>query len=193
VRVRGYTLIELLFAVGLSITLGAVATPQVLTTIDEVRAAAAVRYLTTKLQRARMEAVVRSADVGLQFVATGDGFTVTAYRDGNANGIRTRDIQRGVDPPIGTLDRLPGLFAGVDFGAVPGLPPVEPGGTPPGSDPIRLGSSNVLTFTPLGTASSGSLYVRGRRNSQYVVRIIGETGKTRVLKFDAVSQQWKPS
>jgi type II secretory pathway pseudopilin PulG len=193
VRSHGYTLIELMFALGLSVTLGAVATPQLLTTVDDVRAAGAVRYLNTKLQRARMEAVVRSADVGLQFVAAGNGYTVTAYRDGNGNGIRTRDIQRGVDLPIGSLDRLPDLFAGVDFGALPGLPSVDPGGTPPGSDPIRLGSSNILTFTPLGTASSGSLYVRGRRNSQYVVRVIGETGKTRVLKFDAVSQQWKPS
>ena len=182
-----------MFALGLSVTLGAVATPQLLTTLDDVRAAGAVRYLTTKLQRARMEAVLRSTDVGLQFVATGSAYTVTAYRDGNDNGIRTRDIQRGVDPPIGSLERLPDLFPGVDFGARPGLPPVDPGGTPPGTDPIRLGSGNILTFTSIGTASSGSLYVRGRRNSQYVIRIIGETGKTRVLKFDALLQEWKPS
>ena len=96
--------------------------------------------------------------------------------------------------PIGRARRHPRRpFAGVDFGALPGLPPVDPGGTPPGTDPIRLGSGNILTFTPLGTASTGSLYVRGRRNSQYVIRIIGETGKTRVLKFDLVSQEWKPS
>ena len=190
---RGYTVIELMFALGLSVTLGAVATPQLLTTVDDVRAAGAVRYLTTRLQRARMEAVLRSTDVGLQFAATGSTYIITAYRDGNANGIRTRDIQRGVDPPIGSAERLPDLFAGVDFGARPGLPPVDAGGTPPGADPIRLGSSNILTFTPLGTASTGSLYVRSRRNSQYVIRIIGETGRTRVLKFDALSQKWKPS
>jgi len=161
--------------------------------VDEVRTAGAVRYLSTRLQRARLDSVVRSTDVGLQFVGAGGGYTVGIYRDGNGNGIRSRDIQRGVDPLIGALERLPDLFAGVDFGALPGLPPVDPGGTPPGTDPIRLGSSNILTFTPLGTASTGSLYVRGRRNIQYVVRIVGETGKTRVLKFDAVSQQWKPS
>ena len=192
-RSRGYTVIELMFALGLSVTLGAVATPQLLTTVDDVRAAGAVRYLTTRLQRARMEAVLRSTDVGLQFVATGGTYTVTAYRDGNANGIRTRDIQRGVDPPIGRPERLPDVFPDVDFGARPGLPPVDAGGTPPGADPIRLGPGNILTFTPLGTASTGSLYVRSRRNSQYVIRIIGETGRTRVLKFDAVSQAWKPS
>ena len=73
------------------------------------------------------------------------------------------------------------------------LPAVDAGGTPPGTDPIKLGSSNILTFTALGTSSSGSLYVRGRRNAQYVIRILGETGRVRVLKFDSRAQQWKPA
>jgi hypothetical protein len=68
---------------------------------------------------------------------------------------------------------------------------VDSGGTPPGTDPIRLGSSSMATFAASGTSSSGSLYIRGRRNAQYVVRIYGQTGKTRVLKFDARSRQWK--
>ena len=53
---RGYTAIEVLFAMGLSVTLGAVPTPQLLTTVDQVRTAGAVRYLSTRLQRARLEA-----------------------------------------------------------------------------------------------------------------------------------------
>ena len=31
----------------------------------------------------------------------------------------------------------------------------------------------------------GTVYIRGRRDAQYAVRIFGETGKTRMLKFDA--------
>ena len=88
-------------------------------------------------------------------------------------------------------ERLFDQFTGVDFGAIPGLPAVDVGGTPPGADPIRLGNSSLATFTPTGTSSSGSLYIRGRRNAQYVVRIYGQTGKTRVLKFDARTRQWK--
>ena len=78
------------------------------------------------------------------------------------NGLRTREIQDGVDRPIGAAERLSNYFAGVDFGIAPGLPAIERGGTRPGTDPIKLGTSNILTFSALGTSSSGSLYVRGR-------------------------------
>jgi hypothetical protein len=79
----------------------------------------------------------------------------------------------------------------VEFGALPGLPPVDPGGTAPGSDPIRLGSGNIASFSSLGTSSSGTVYLRGRRDAQYAVRIFGETGKTRMLKFDPRTRQWR--
>ena len=189
----GYSLLELTFAVGLVGTLGAIAGPQLLAGVDDVRAAGAVRYVSGRLQRARMEAVARSVDVALQFVQTSGGYTYAEYRDGNGNGIRTRDIQRGVDPQITAVERLPDQFAGVDFGVLPGLPAVDSGGAAPGTDPIKLGLSNILTFTALGNSSSGSLYVRGRRNAQYVIRVFGETGKTRVLKFDGRARQWRPS
>jgi type II secretory pathway pseudopilin PulG len=189
----GYTLLEAMFVVALSLTLGAVATPQLLAAADDLRVAGAVRYIATKLQQTRMEAVSRSSDVGWQFVSTITGYAYAPYLDGNNNGIRTREIQSGIDSRIGPIEQLADRFSGVDFGVVPGLPAIDPGGTPPGSDPIKLGSSNILTFTSLGTSSSGSLYVRGSRDIQYAIRILGETGKVRVLKFDARAWQWKPA
>lgn len=188
-----YTLIEVLFVVSFGVIVGAVATPQLAATADDVRAAGAVRYIATKLQQARIEAVSRSADVGWQFVAVPTGYQFTPYADGNGNGIRTRDILLGVDARIAAIERLPDRFAGVEFGAIPGLPPVDSGGTAPGTDPIRLGSSNILTFTSLGTSSSGSLYVLGRRNRQYAIRVYGETGKVRILKFDLRTRKWMPA
>ena len=187
----GYTIVELLFVLGTAATLAGVAVPQALAGLDDFRAANAARYIAARLQRARMDAVVRSADVGLQVTAAPGGYVYAVYVDGNRNGIRSLDIQRGIDKPLMASERLPDQFTGVEFGALPGLPAVDPGGTPPGSDPIRLGSANVATFSAAGTSSSGSLYIRGRRNAQYVVRIYGQTGKTRVLKFDVRSRQWK--
>jgi hypothetical protein len=140
-----------------------------------------------------MEAVVRAADIGWQFVANERGYTYAPYVDGNGNGIRTLDINAGTDRLIGAVERLSDHFAGVDFGVLPDLPAVTPGETPPGTDPIKLGTSNILTFTSLGTSSSGSLYVRGSRHLQYVIRILGETGRVRVLKFDPRAQKWKPA
>jgi len=188
----GYSIVELLFVVGTAATLASVAVPQVLTGLDDFRAAGAARHIAGRLQRARMDAVVRSADVGLRVTQTAAGYSYAAYVDGNRNGVRSADIQSGVDRLLVATERLFDQFPGVDFGALPGLPAVDAGGTPPGTDPIRLGSSSLATFTATGTSSSGSLYIRGRRNAQYVVRIYGQTGKTRILKFDAVSGQWKP-
>jgi type II secretory pathway pseudopilin PulG len=190
--VRGYSLLELTIVTGLVATLSATTVPPLLTNLDDFRTAGAVRHMSARLQQARMEAVLRSADVALRFTVTRSGYSYAVFQDGNGNGVRTRDIERGTDRQIEPPERLPDQFPGIDFGALPGLPPIDPAGSPPGDDPIRLGSSNILTFSALGTSSSGSLYIRGQRAAQYAIRILGESGKTRVLKFDSRAQKWKP-
>ncbi len=139
-----------------------------------------------------MLAVTRSVDVGIQFVRTSAGYGFAVYTDGNGNGVRTRDIQKGMDPVLAPFVRLNELFQDVDFAVLPGLPAVDPGSPPPGSDPIKLGSSDILTFTPQGTSTSGSLYLRGKSSSQYAVRTLGQTGRTRVLKFAPRAGTWNP-
>jgi type II secretory pathway pseudopilin PulG len=188
---RGYSLVELMFVAGLIATVSAIAIPQVATGLDEFRTAGAARYISTRLQRTRMEALARSVDVAMQIAQTTNGYAFAVYVDGNHNGVLTADIVGGADRRLGPIERLGDHFGGVDFGAVPGLPAVDVGGTPPGTDPIRLGSSNLASFASAGTATSGSLYVRGR-SAQYVVRIFGGTGKTRVMKFHPRTKQWKP-
>jgi len=192
VREPGYTLVELAFVMALIVTVSAVAIPGITTSLDDARAIGATRYLSSRLQHARMAAVARSADVALKFVESGGTFSYTTYLDGNGNGVRTPDIDRGIDRVLHPAERLPDFFYGVDFGVRPALPPVDSGGSPPGSDPIKLGIASILTFTPIGTSSSGSLYVLGRSGAQYVIRIFGESGKTRVLRFDARAHRWRP-
>lgn len=188
----GFSAIELLFAVAVTVTVGGIAIPPLVAAVDDFRAAGAARYVAIRFQRARMEAVLRSAATSVRFTSTSGGFAFATYVDGNGNGVLSSDIQSGIDVRITPLEKLSDNFAGVQFATLPGLPPVDPGGTPPGSDPIRLGSGNAATFTAAGTASTGSVYIRGARNQQYVVRVYGDTGKTRLLIFDARSQKWKP-
>jgi hypothetical protein len=187
----GYSLLELMMVMALGVTMSAAAVPEYLTALDDMRASGAARHIAGRLQRARMEAVMRSAMVGVQFVQTPAGYSYAVYVDGNRNGVLARDIQRGTDVQISAPERLPDQFAGVEFGATPGLPPVDPGGTPPGSDPVRLGSGNFASFSPMGTSSSGTVYIRGRRDAQYAVRVFGETGKTRMLKFERSTGLWR--
>ena len=190
-RERGFTAFELLFVVTLVATMSGVSVPPVLRALDDYRAAAATRYVATRLQRMRMEAVLRSADVGAKFVLVGNQYTFRNYIDGNRNGISTADVQNGIDRPLGGMERLTDYFADVDFGAMPGLPAVDGSGPPPGDDPIHLGTNDIVTFSANGSSSTGSLYIRSR-TKQYVVRIYGDTGKTRLLVFDPGSRQWRP-
>ena len=154
-----------MFVLGLGITLSAMAVPAFLTGRDELRAAAAANYVASRFQQARMEAVTRSATVAVQFTQDGAGYAFAVYVDGNGNGVLTRDIQRAVDRRIDVTERLTEQFTGVEFGAIAGLPAIDPGGT---------------------------VYSKGRGGAQYAVRIFGDTGKTRRLKFDRGDRKWKP-
>src|SRR3954447_19420669 len=156
---RGHTLVEAIFVAALGTTLTAMAMPQLLTGLDDYRAAGAARYLATRLQRTRMEAIMRSAAVGMQFIRTDAGFAYAEFVDGNHNGVLTREIDSGIDRPVRPAERLSEQFTAVDFGTVPNLPPIDAGGTAPGTDPIRLGRADIATFTPLGTATTRTLYI----------------------------------
>jgi type II secretory pathway pseudopilin PulG len=182
----GFSVIELLFTAGFVATLSGVAVPPLLRTVDDHRAAGAARYIASRLQRARMEAVLRSVNVAVHFSTSGEFAT---YVDGNGNGVLSSDIRDGSDPRFGAPEHLAASFSGVAFSVLPGLPSVESGAAAPGTDPIHLGSSDTASFTPLGTSSSGSVYLRSRTR-QMVVRIYGDTGKVRILRFDESTRQW---
>jgi type II secretory pathway pseudopilin PulG len=187
----GYSVLELVFAFGLVVTLSALTVPNLFAGIDEFRTAGAVHYMSARLQRARMEAVMRSRAAALRFEQRSDGrYAFASYADGNRNGVLTSDIARGIDQRIDPPEFLADRFAGVDFGALPGLPAVDPDGPPPANDPIRLGTGRSATFTALGTATPGSVYIRGR-HVQYAVRIFGETGKTHLQRFNPRNRQWE--
>jgi len=187
----GYSLVELMLAMAMIATLSAIAIPRLTTSLDDHRALGAARYLSTRFHRTRMEAITRSNEVALRFARVNGHYSYTPHADGNGNGVRNQDIANGVDRPIGPSEKLADQFTGVDFGVLAGLPAVESGAAPPGDDPIKLGASNLLSFSANGTSSTGSVYVRGR-HSQYVVRIYGVTAKTRVLKFWPDANQWRP-
>jgi type II secretory pathway pseudopilin PulG len=187
---QGYSLIELVVVVGLMATATATALPRMLAGVDEARVAGAARYLAARFQDARIEAVTRSADVAIRFTATDAGYVYSVYVDGNGNGVLTRDVEHDVDHQLRAAEQLSSQFSGVDFGTLPGLPAIEAGSPAPGDDPIRFGASNMVSFSALGTSSSGTLYLRSRNNTQYAVRLVGATARVRVFRFDPRSRRW---
>ena len=47
-----------------------------------------------------------------------------------------------------------------------------------------------MTFTPIGTATSGTVYIRSRTGRQFAVRILGATGRTSILEFNFGAEAW---
>ncbi len=177
---------------GLIATVTATALPEMQAGLDDARVAGAARYLSSRLADTRMNAVQRSVEVAIRFSLSNGRYSFAAYADGNGNGVTSRDISRGVDRQLLPAERLSDNFRNVDFGTQPGLPGIEPGDAPPGSDPIKLGTSNSASFSPLGSSSSGTVYVTGPSRAQYAVRVFGGTGKIRVYRFDRRAAKWFP-
>jgi Type II transport protein GspH len=179
-----------LAVVTLMAILAATAVPLAHNSLDRSRTAGAASYVASRLMLARLEAVKRSTFVGVQFVQKPDGYWFRTYADGNGNGVMARDIGRGVDPPIGTDERLDRQFPGVTFGICPGVTPVVPGDPFDINDPIQTGQSTIVSFNPNGSSTAGTLYVRGLPGNQFAVRVLGVTARARVLHFDFADGKW---
>jgi hypothetical protein len=166
---------------GVAVVLGSIAIAYVLSAVDHSQGYAAARYLAARMGLVRTQAVARGAAVGLRFDQEPRGFTFSVFQDGNGDGIRTADIEAGVDQLIEPAASLFEQFPGVDIGLVPGVP---------ASDPVQLGRTSILTFTPIGTSTAGTIYIRDRDGSQWAVRVLGATGRTRVLRYEPRTRAW---
>jgi Tfp pilus assembly protein FimT len=155
----------------LAAILGTIAAPAIAVSMDRSRTVAAARYLSGQMALARTHAVARSTNVALRFDWDGRDASIQMFSDGNGNGVRTAEIDSGTDVALNAAVTLSALFPGVVVGA------------PDGSDPVRFGSSDLLSFTPLGTATPGTVYMRGK-GLHLAVRVLGATGRTRVLRYE---------
>jgi hypothetical protein len=188
---RGYSLVELLAAVALTMVLAAIAVPTGLSHIEDHHLHAAARYLAARCFSARAEAIKRSTFVAIRFdmLPSGD-YAFQTYRDGNGNGVRSREIDAGIDLPISIRERLGDHFQGIRFGVARGLTAIVASETlAEGDDPVQIGRSNLLSFNPDGSATSGTLYVRSERG-QRAVRVLGATGRTRHLTYWFPERRW---
>lgn len=187
---RGAALIDVVFSAGLVAVLSGIAIPVWQTTRHQGAARAGARYLAARLQQVRVEALKRNVNVALRFDPTDlDHFAI--YADGDADGVSEGDIASGTDPAIVSERRLSDFVNAVGLRIRDDVPDPESGAVlPAGSDPLRIGRSTLVSFSPLGSATSGTLYLAGPAGPQMAVRILGATGRMRVLRFDPARRQW---
>jgi hypothetical protein len=188
---RGAALIDVVFACGLTCIIAAVAIPTLHATRERDAGRMAARYLAHRLQLVRVEAVRRNTTAAMQF-NTAASDLLAVYVDGDGDGVLRADIEAGIDPLLAPPARLADYFAGVSLRILNDMPAPDGHGTlAHDSDPVRLGASDLLSFSPLGSATSGTIYLAGRAGPQLAVRVMGATGRLRVLWFDAVSGEWR--
>jgi hypothetical protein len=185
----GFTLVELLLFIALAATFLGIALPLATSALDEMRTAMAARYLAGKILGARLDALQRSACVGFRFEAAGTDYVFSTHADGNQNGLRTGEIASGVDPVVASGERLTDRFTNVRLGLAAGIPDLDGARQITDSDGVRIGSPKILTLSPDGTASSGTVYIRGVR-AQYAVRVLGATARARVFHYQRGADRW---
>jgi hypothetical protein len=190
---QGVTTLELLFVVSVLTLATSIGVAVAGEWRGRAAAMAAARLLLQQVRTARAFAVREGVQVGVVFTITAGGERVfRLHRDGNANGIRRTDVDRGVDPPLGSSLRLADWFPGSSLRVPRPLPPIEDGAAvAAGSDPIRLaGGSSILSCSPTGTLTAGTVYVAGARGEAFAVRMLGATGRLRLFEYAPHSSTW---
>jgi type II secretory pathway pseudopilin PulG len=188
----GYSLAELVVTLALAALMAGMAAPTAFGARDAIRALSAADYVAALLDVARTEALRRHVNVAIRFEPEAAGFRYTMVADGNGDGVRTAQVLSGIDPPLRAGERLDEQFPGVTFGIAEGVGPIDAGEPFDNRDPIRFGRSRMVSFSPTGTCTPGTLYIVGRGQRQLAVRVLGATGRVRVLEFNPALAGWQP-
>lgn len=189
---RGAALLDTLVAAALCLTMTAIAVPVIGGSLDRERTIIGVQYLAGQLQRARLESLKQARSVAVRLELVEERVRLQLFVDGNGNGVLQRDIDRAIDPPLTLPEYLDDRSRDVSLRINQRVVDVSGAGQlDPGDDPLRIGNTALLAFSPLGGATSGTLYVAAHRGPQMAIRVFGGTGRVRVLMFDAQARQWR--
>jgi hypothetical protein len=191
-RAHGKSLIEALLTVALIASLILVTLPH----LGDARRSASLRALTGQLtgllSRCRALALTRHQSTALVFDPA-DPWTCVLAVDGDGDGVRRDDLDRGTDQTVGPRVRL--RHAECDLGILRSEQVPDPlgGGFLGGNldDPVRAGRGDIVTFGALGTATPSSIFLTDHRAQMRVVRVFGATGRTRTMTWKVGWSEWR--
>jgi hypothetical protein len=193
---QGFQLVDLLVTLAVAAICTLLVTPPLLQLVRGLTVELAAQEVVGALREARAFAIRNSANVGLKFRVAEDGRAAWAlYRDGDGDGVRTADIDSGVDPLAAPFRSLEGFGATARLGFPPGRPPRDPSNPRQRmtdlDDPIRFNRSDIASFSPLEGATPGSVYVTDGLKRLLCVRIDSRSSRARILRWDADADLWR--
>jgi type II secretory pathway pseudopilin PulG len=190
---RGTSLAEMAVVVALGALFAAIALPALPQIRSRTRTAAAAREVVALFRRCRSEAVARSRTVAVQFTHPGSRWLYAMYEDSDGDGISSSDIASGDDRRLGGPWGLGDHAPGVEFSILPVAPirkiPPQSGSLTNPTDPIQFGSSDLVSFTPLGASTSGTAYLSdGER--MYGIVVSGASARCRIWRYLEGENLW---
>jgi prepilin-type N-terminal cleavage/methylation domain-containing protein len=182
VHERGHTLVEMVIVLAILVIFGTLSAPHIRAYSEEAHLFGAGHVFRGEFRKARSMAATRGVYTALRFESmAGGGWSLSTYADGNRNGVLSSDIRAGIDQRVAGPRQLTTGSGDVRVGIRPGTPAIPPEhGTIDPSDPIRFGQSNMLSFSPLGTATPGTFYLAGA-HAQAAVRVTPGTARVRLM------------
>jgi type II secretion system GspH-like protein len=181
VNEHGRTVLEMVVVLAFILVLASVFVPGLRAYSQEVQLMGAAQAFRGQFREAYSIAIAKNVQTAIRFESGAQGPTYSIYVDGNHNGVLSADIASGRDRRVAGPRPLDAGLTGVRVAInanVPAIPP-DSGMLDP-SDPIRFGRSNMLSFSPMGTATPGTFYLAGDF-AQAAVRVTPESARVRIL------------
>ena len=192
VQPRGYSLVEILTVVAIVGMFAVAATPAFYSLRQRMGVRIAAAETRSIMARTRSLAIARNRHVALKFMQSSNTWQYAIYEDGNGNGVRNAEIASGVDPLVepyrAFLQGTSMTRVGLPLRAIPD--PAGSGSVSPSASAVRFGTSTLCSFTALGTATAGTIFLTdGGSEAAAALVVYGPTARLRAMVLDG--GKWK--